>query len=91
MQGRVGEDGGTGGGHGVRPKEVRVGPHQHLHRVDAPVLRRQVQRRLRLQVLHGGVSAAHQEELRRLRVAILRRTVQGCLATLVLEVEKHTG
>lgn len=61
VQGRVGEDGGAGGSHGVRPQEVRVCPYQHLHCVEATVLRRQIQRRFRLQVGHGGVPASGQQ------------------------------
>lgn len=57
---------------------------QHLHNLQPPVERSQVQGGLELVVAHGGVGELLQEDLHHLGVAVLRRAVQRRLVVVVL-------
>jgi len=61
-----------------------VSVQQHLHNLQPPVERSQVQGGLELVVAHGGVGELLQEDLHHLGVAVLRRAVQRRLVVVVL-------
>lgn len=73
---------------GAAAQEIGVRTQQQLHHLQPPVQRRQVQRRFKLVVPHGGVCKLLQQGLHNLCVAVLCRTVQGCLIVVVLRVNK---
>lgn len=75
----------------VAAQEVGVRVEEHLHHLQSPVERGQVQGRLELVVAHRGVRQLLQEHLHHLRVAVLRRTMQGCLVVVVLEGDKQSN
>lgn len=69
----------------VAAQEVGVCVEEHLHHLQPPVERSQVQGGLELVVAHCGVCELLQEDLYHLRVAVLRCAMQGRLVVIVLK------